>query len=141
MSGIYIELSFIDATLNFGQGIIVFAIFGTNTKEVALPILTYWKKLWYGANKLNLPAWHELSSETKHICEQFITHHLQKCKEEIARDRRSWSFTILAFVTKNFLGGGLRCTKTCFRVVVLSTGSSKWDWRGIERKLLTTPAI
>lgn len=88
MSGIYVELSFLDATLNFGQSLIVFAIFGTNTKEISLPILSCWRKLWYGANKLNLPTWHELSFETKHICDQFTTHHLNKCKEEIAQDKR-----------------------------------------------------
>ncbi|KAK4878682.1 hypothetical protein RN001_011188 [Aquatica leii] len=88
MSGIYIELSFLDASLNFGQSIIVFAIFGTNTKEIALPILHFWKKLWFGANKLNLPAWHELSTETKYICDQFVTHHVSKCRQEIAKDKR-----------------------------------------------------
>ncbi|KAF5286565.1 hypothetical protein FQA39_LY16248 [Lamprigera yunnana] len=88
MSGIYVELSFLDASLNFGQSIIVFAIFGTNTKEIGLPILNSWRKLWFGANKLNLPSWHELSGETKYICDQFITHHLDKCKQEIAKDER-----------------------------------------------------
>lgn len=88
MSGIYIELSFLDATLNFGQSIIVFAVFGTNTKEIVLPLLKYWRKMWYGANTLVLPSWDELSVETKHICDQFVTHHLQKCKDDIAQDKR-----------------------------------------------------
>ncbi|VEN45839.1 unnamed protein product [Callosobruchus maculatus] len=93
MSGIYVELSFLDATLNFGQSIIVFAIFGLNSKEIVLPILKYWRKLWYGANTLSLPAWHELSPETKHVCDQFVTHHLQRCRETIATDRR-WRLKI-----------------------------------------------
>nr|CAI5834013.1 unnamed protein product [Callosobruchus analis] len=93
MSGIYVELSFLDATLNFGQSIIVFAIFGLNSKEIVLPILKYWRKLWYGANTLSLPDWHELSAETKHICDQFVTHHLQRCRETIATDRR-WRLKI-----------------------------------------------
>ncbi|KAF5272061.1 hypothetical protein FQR65_LT05043 [Abscondita terminalis] len=88
MSGIYIELSFLDASLNFGQSIIVFAIFGTNTKEIGLPLLHFWRKVWFGANKLNLPSWHELSAETKSICDQFMTHHLSKCRQEIAKDKR-----------------------------------------------------
>ncbi|KAJ8953723.1 hypothetical protein NQ314_007333 [Rhamnusium bicolor] len=88
MSGIYVELSFLDATLNFGQSIIVFAIFGLDTKEILLPILRYWRKLWYGANTLILPSWHELSPETKHICDQFVTHHLQSCRATIAVDKR-----------------------------------------------------
>ncbi|KAK9745312.1 Membrane transport protein [Popillia japonica] len=93
MSGIYIELSFLDATLNFGQSIIVFAVFGTNTKEIVLPLLKYWRKMWYGANTLVLPSWDELSVETKHICDQFVTHHLQKCKDDIAQDKR-WRIKI-----------------------------------------------
>ncbi|CAG9862622.1 unnamed protein product [Phyllotreta striolata] len=93
MSGIYIELSFLDATLNFGQSIIVFAIFGVNTKEIVLPMLKYWRKLWYGANTLVLPAWHELSPDTKHICDQFVTHHLQNCRLAIATDKR-WRIKI-----------------------------------------------
>ncbi|KAJ8956227.1 hypothetical protein NQ318_014958 [Aromia moschata] len=93
MSGIYVELSFLDATLNFGQSIIVFAIFGLNAKEIALPLLKYWRKLWCGANTLILPAWHELSPETKHICDQFVTHHLQNCGAAIAADKR-WRFKV-----------------------------------------------
>ncbi|XP_056633190.1 integral membrane protein GPR155 [Diorhabda sublineata] len=93
MSGIYIELSFLDATLNFGQSIIVFAIFGLNTKEIILPLLKYWRKIWYGANTLILPAWDELSPETKHICDQFVTHHIQNCRTAIAIDKR-WRLKI-----------------------------------------------
>ncbi|XP_018569986.1 integral membrane protein GPR155 [Anoplophora glabripennis] len=88
MSGIYVELSFLDATLNFGQSIIVFAIFGLDTKEIVLLVLKYWRKLWYGANTLTLPAWHELSPKTKHICDQFVTHHLVNCRNAIAVDKR-----------------------------------------------------
>lgn len=88
MSGIYIELSFLDATLNFGQSIIVFAVFGLDSKEIVLPILNRWRKLWYGANTLSLPTWHELSPETKLICEQFVTHHLEVCKNAISTDKR-----------------------------------------------------
>lgn len=88
MSGIYIELSFLDATLNFGQSIIVFAIFGLNIKEISLLIVKFWRKIWFGANTLTLPSWHELTTETKHICDQFVTHHLQNCRSAIATDRR-----------------------------------------------------
>ncbi|KAK9874359.1 hypothetical protein WA026_002709 [Henosepilachna vigintioctopunctata] len=94
MSGIYIELSFLDATLNFGQSIIIFGIFGLNTSEVAVPwIVKYCRQIWYGADTLNLPSWEELSNETKQVCEQFITHHLQNCKISIAADKR-WRIKI-----------------------------------------------
>lgn len=97
MSGIYIELSFLDATLNFGQSIMVFAVFGTNVKEIVLPLIKYWRKMWYGANTLILPSWDELSSDTKHICDQFVTHHLQKCKDDIAQDKRLEIYHYLVF--------------------------------------------
>ncbi|XP_019875971.2 integral membrane protein GPR155 isoform X2 [Aethina tumida] len=88
MSGIYIELSFLDATLNFGQSIMAFAIFGLDTKEIVLPIMKWWRKVWYGATTLILPTWEELTPETKHVCDQFVTHHLQNCKSSIASDKR-----------------------------------------------------
>lgn len=88
MTGIYIELAFLDATLNFGQSLIVFAIFGLDTKELLIPLLKVWSKLWYGANSLNLPPVDQLSFETKHVCDQFITHHLDNCKKAIAKDTR-----------------------------------------------------
>lgn len=88
MSGIYIELSFLDATLNFGQSIIVFAVFGLDSKEIVLPVLKYWRKIWHGANTLNLPMWDELSAETRHICDQFVTYHLSACRDAIATNKR-----------------------------------------------------
>ncbi|CAG9770867.1 unnamed protein product [Ceutorhynchus assimilis] len=91
LSGIYVELSFLDAMLNFGQSLIVFIIFGLDVKEVVLPIIKFWRKTWFGANTLTLPAWDELSAETKHICDQFSTHHLRNCKIAIATCKR-WRF-------------------------------------------------
>uniref|UniRef100_A0A182NM57 DEP domain-containing protein n=1 Tax=Anopheles dirus TaxID=7168 RepID=A0A182NM57_9DIPT len=88
MSGIYVELTFLDAFLNFGQSIIVLAVFITDTGELLLPIMKFWRKVWYGANLLQLPIWAELSAETRHICDQFTTHHLEICRKAIAKDIR-----------------------------------------------------
>ncbi|XP_004518954.1 integral membrane protein GPR155 [Ceratitis capitata] len=88
MSGIYLELSFLDAFLNFGQSLIVLALFITDTSELLTPFVKIWRKIWYGANVLTLPLWSSLSPETKHICEQFRNHHLENCKKDIAKDRR-----------------------------------------------------
>lgn len=88
MSGIYLELSFLDAFLNFGQSLIVLAVFITNTGELLTPLIKFWRKIWYGANVVSLPHWSNLSAETKHICEQFRNHHLENCKKDIAKDRR-----------------------------------------------------
>ena len=37
MTGIYVELVFLDGFLNFGQGLFTFAIFGLFLAEVMLP--------------------------------------------------------------------------------------------------------
>uniref|UniRef100_A0A1B0CM07 Putative intracellular signal transduction n=1 Tax=Lutzomyia longipalpis TaxID=7200 RepID=A0A1B0CM07_LUTLO len=88
MSGIYVELSFLDAFLNFGQSLIVLACFITDTGDLLLPFVKYWRKIWYGANIVQLPAWNSLSVETKNVCEQFTTHHLDNCRKTIAQDKR-----------------------------------------------------
>nr|AAL25359.1 GH19521p [Drosophila melanogaster] len=88
MSGIYLELSFLDAFLNFGQGLIVLAVFITDIGELLMPVVKLWRKLWYGANVVSLPHWSNVRPETKHICEQFRNHHLENCKKDIAKDRR-----------------------------------------------------
>ncbi|XP_030385806.1 integral membrane protein GPR155 isoform X2 [Scaptodrosophila lebanonensis] len=88
MSGIYLELSFLDAFLNFGQGLIVLAVFITDIGELLMPLVKFWRKLWYGANVVSLPHWSNLRPETKLICEQFRNHHLENCKKDISKDRR-----------------------------------------------------
>lgn len=88
MSGIYVEITFLDAFLNFGQPLMVLAVFITDSGELFSPILKQWRKLWYGANVLKLPGWDQLSPETRNICEQFTKHHLEHCRREIAKDRR-----------------------------------------------------
>lgn len=93
MSGIYIELVFLDGFLNFGQSLIVLGCFITNTVDLFLPFAKYWRKIWYGANTLNLPDWSNVSAETKQICEQFKTYHLEVCRKTIANDKR-WRIKI-----------------------------------------------
>ncbi|KAH8307356.1 hypothetical protein KR044_010665 [Drosophila immigrans] len=87
MSGIYLELSFLDAFLNFGQGLIVLAVFISDTGELLMPLIKFWRKIWYGANVVSLPHWSNLRPDTKQICEQFRNHHLENCKKDIAKDR------------------------------------------------------
>lgn len=88
LSGIYVELSFLDAFLNFGQSLIVFACFASDAGELFVPIVKVARKIWYGANVLKIPEWNELSEETKHVCEQFTSYHLEKCRQSIAKDKR-----------------------------------------------------
>lgn len=53
----------------------------------------------HGADTVVLPAIEDLSFETKHVCDQFITHHLERCREAIAKDTR-WA-EIFILVTCN----------------------------------------
>ena len=87
LSGIYVELSFLDGFLNFGQSLIVLACFISDTGELFIPINNFWRKIWFGATILKLVNFDDLNVETKHTCEQFQTHHLEKAKL-IAQDKR-----------------------------------------------------
>ncbi len=93
MTGIYVELSFLEACLNFGQSIIVLACFISNAGELFTPFSRFALKIWYGADALKIPAWEDLSDETKHICDQFATYHLERCRKAIAKDKR-WRIKI-----------------------------------------------
>jgi hypothetical protein len=48
----------------------------------------------HGADTVVLPAVEDLSFETKHVCDQFITHHLDRCRDAIAKDTRYELFLI-----------------------------------------------
>lgn len=93
MSGIYVELSFLDAFLNFGQSLIVLACFITDSGELLSPLAKYWHKIWYGANILLLPDWNSISADTRHVCDQFTNYHLDACRKAIAEDKR-WRIKI-----------------------------------------------
>ena len=102
------ELLFLDAILNFGQGFFVCLVFGFDTRLVFAPILKRslfccyliwpgrtlivihyrWRRLRNGAQGLALPKWDTLDPETKHICQQFLTYHMDKCVRDLVRDRR-----------------------------------------------------
>lgn len=99
MSGIYIELSFLEAFLNFGQVMLVAACFITDTDEFWKIIGRYWHKLSQfnqtsGNNIPQIPipdtnVTSTISNDntTKIICDQFIRHHIDNCKLAIGSDR------------------------------------------------------
>ncbi|XP_021950434.1 integral membrane protein GPR155 isoform X2 [Folsomia candida] len=88
VTGIYVELVFLDAALNFGQGFFTFMLFGLNTRMIVMPLNKWWRRIIYGEGAIRLPAWEELSTETREICHQFLTYHYEKCMQDIVRDRR-----------------------------------------------------
>lgn len=98
MSGIYIELSFLDAFLNFGQCLLVAACFITDTDEFWKIIAKYLRKVdrFRRCSTVTSPITPNSSSSitvsdnddnTKIICEQFVRHHLDNCKAAIGSDR------------------------------------------------------
>ncbi|CAK1556192.1 unnamed protein product [Leptosia nina] len=87
-AGVFIEIQFLDTAAVYGQALLMFALFGLDPEEIFIPAVRYFKKKWHGADTVVLPSVEELSFETKHVCDQFITHHLERCKEAIAKDTR-----------------------------------------------------
>lgn len=89
MSGIYIELSFLEAFLNFGQCILVAACFITDTDEFWKIVAKYMRKLCrFNRNAAESRATlNNNDAKTKVICEQFVRHHLDNCKAAIGSDR------------------------------------------------------
>ncbi|KAK3108918.1 hypothetical protein FSP39_018620 [Pinctada imbricata] len=85
-SGIYVEIEFIDGVFNYGQGIIILAIFGFDSKIIFIPCLKRWRRLLYGAESLHLPSKDKLKKEVKQICQQFKRHHKEKCEKDIVKD-------------------------------------------------------
>ncbi|XP_060802444.1 lysosomal cholesterol signaling protein [Amyelois transitella] len=87
-SGVFIEIEFLDIVANYGQGLVLFILFGLDPEEILIPTIRFIKKKWHGADTVILPSVDDLSFETKHVCDQFITHHLERCREAIAKDTR-----------------------------------------------------
>uniref|UniRef100_A0A1B6MSC8 DEP domain-containing protein n=1 Tax=Graphocephala atropunctata TaxID=36148 RepID=A0A1B6MSC8_9HEMI len=88
ITGVYVELLFLDTSLNRGQSLLVLAVYGLDSNTILEPFISRVSRLWYGGETLQLPAWEDLTFETRHVCEQFISHHLEQCRQDIATDTR-----------------------------------------------------
>ncbi|XP_053656255.1 lysosomal cholesterol signaling protein isoform X2 [Cherax quadricarinatus] len=97
VNGVYVELVFLDIVLNFGQGFFTAAIFGLDTKLIVMPLLKWWRQVCHGAAVIKVPAWDQLDPKTRQTCEQFTNYHMDKCINDIVRDRR-WRLKNLAAV-------------------------------------------
>uniref|UniRef100_T1IYY0 DEP domain-containing protein n=1 Tax=Strigamia maritima TaxID=126957 RepID=T1IYY0_STRMM len=82
-SGIYIELEFLDGALNFGQGLLVFALFGLDSRLLVSPIIRRWRRFWYRITTLQSD-----DQEIKLIAEQFKKYHYEKCAVDLVKDRK-----------------------------------------------------
>ncbi|XP_053373274.1 integral membrane protein GPR155-like isoform X2 [Mercenaria mercenaria] len=99
-SGIYVEIEFLDSFLNYGQSLVVFAIFGFDTRLMILPcikrckcsagvrVVTRWRKWIYGTEMVHIPSRTELTEEEKHQCDQFVKYHRENCQQDIVRDMK-----------------------------------------------------
>jgi hypothetical protein len=86
MSGIYLELVFLDGFLNLGQSLFTLAIFGINTKGLLLNLRGLVRRLVYRRDKILLPAWEDLEQEDREVSTRFIRHHLERCLEDLLHD-------------------------------------------------------
>lgn len=88
MTGIYLELVFLDGFLNFGQGLFSLAFFGFSADYITLPFRRLWRRVCYGADSIVVPAWEDLEHETKEHCRQFMRYHIDPCVAAIVKDVR-----------------------------------------------------
>lgn len=88
ISGIYVEMEFLDAVFNYGQGFIILAIFGFDTKYIFLPFIRRWRRFLYGVEVVQIPERGDLDEETVHLCEQFVKYHKDSCARKIVRDQK-----------------------------------------------------
>jgi len=90
MSGIYLELVFLDGFLNLGQSIFTFALFGIDAGLLVLKARMFCRRLLYGKEEIRLPAWEDLDSTTRAVSTMFIRHHLATCMEQVLGDHGRW---------------------------------------------------
>lgn len=86
MSGIYLELVFLDGFLNLGQSLFTLALFGINTKGIYLKLRVLLRRIIYRRDKIQLPAWEDLAMEDRSASTIFIKHHVAACMEDILHD-------------------------------------------------------
>ncbi|XP_054266157.1 integral membrane protein GPR155 isoform X2 [Macrosteles quadrilineatus] len=88
ITGVYVEMLFLDTSLNRGQSLLVLAVYGLDSSAIFEPIISGVSRLWYGGEALQLPPWEDLTFETRHVCEQFISHHLDQCRQQVCTETR-----------------------------------------------------
>ncbi|KAG1692025.1 Integral membrane protein GPR155 [Nymphon striatum] len=87
-TGIYIELEFLNSILTYFLGVVLFFLFGIDSKLILVPINNLWQKLSKKGAEVTFPELQENDEFTIHTCEQFRTYHLDKCVRDIVKDTR-----------------------------------------------------
>ncbi|KAM7380525.1 hypothetical protein PAMP_003815 [Pampus punctatissimus] len=81
---LYLELQFFCAVVNYGQGLLSFALFGLDKHLIILP---FKKRLWHGKRQNEQPQ-ADLSEEVMMTCTQFTKYHKDLCFRDIVKKRR-----------------------------------------------------
>lgn len=55
-NGVFVEIEFLDIAANYGQGLIMFVIFGLNPQEIFIPMIRFIKRKWYVLLHYNLQS-------------------------------------------------------------------------------------
>lgn len=87
-SAVFYELEFLDGVLNYGQGFILFALFGFDKYPVFSALQRRWRRYFFKVETVFVPQSGQLDSETQGICAAFKDAHMESCKKEIVTDRR-----------------------------------------------------
>lgn len=85
MSGVYIELSFFEAALNFGQVILVSVCFLSDTDSFWKTLENYYRKIRRISSEQAQS--NDIMQQNWKICQQFQVHHLNNCRQIIGSDR------------------------------------------------------
>ncbi|KAA3676403.1 uncharacterized protein DEA37_0012881 [Paragonimus westermani] len=104
-SGVYLVLEFLDGTFNFGQGVVLFILFGLDADLIIFPIkriVSRYMRKFLGvvleATKLNVMT--TTLSETGNAeqkVHQFVTYHLKTCADSIGKMTSSGTESVRVF--------------------------------------------
>ena len=92
-SEVFLHLEYLDILFNYGQGIIIFFVFGLEGLDYEF----YWSKIvnllrrirgMEPPSKISLPPEEDLTSQDMHVIEQFNSFHRERCQPEIVMKRR-----------------------------------------------------
>ncbi|XP_075238651.1 integral membrane protein GPR155 homolog anchor [Lycorma delicatula] len=85
VTGVYIELLFVELSFNKGQILLVFLMFGLDISSLLEELTRRVKIMWQrGHHVQQLLRWDELPPETKQFCEKFCSENLNQCHHDIA---------------------------------------------------------
>ncbi|KAL3969964.1 helicase MOV-10 [Sarotherodon galilaeus] len=90
---LYLELLFFCAVVNYGQGLLSFALFGLDKHLILLPFKKRLYSLWYGKQEERPQS--DLPEEIRMTCTQFTKYHKQQCFHDIVKKKRCGKKTMV----------------------------------------------